>query len=333
MRGLKPAQTAAKAAEIAADSSSECSCALSHCGSTGVNPVSPPFVVERATRKAAKRRSRGSPVENVNRARQKKARPTFPTGSGLTPVLSDCKERTNMSKITGVNHDVNEELQQVTDPVQPDDHEFEAWLDSLNERTANGGADRPSRSIFTRLLFRWQHGYSIDKIGFLTREEQIKEMRRLDATAHKRQAAQLRYQRRQAWLHQGSLIGVLCINLTIVLFYGGLIVYSFFHPAPVIAQQVSSGSPDRKFHSKLCPTLDGKPFCDLSENDKALLGKKVKHVKASCTDTGKMDGPEGCEPPSFFQGDGRESLLTETDLDGKPIYTVCHAVYKCKALR
>ena len=214
-----------------------------------------------------------------------------------------------------------------------DDREFEAWLDSLNERTANGAADRPSHSIFTRLLFRWQHGYSIDKIGFLTREEQIKEMRRLDATAHKRQAAQLRYQRRQAWLHQGSLIGVFCISLTIVLFYAGLIVYSFMHPAPVIAQQVSTGSPDRKFHSKVCPTLNGKPFCDLSENDKALLGKKVKHVKASCTDTGKMDGPEGCEPPSFFQGDGRESLLTETDLDGKPIYTVCHAVYKCKALR
>ena len=47
-------------------------------------------------------------------------------------------------------------------------------------------------------------------------------------------------------------------------------------------------------HSKVCPTLDGKPFCDLSENDKSLLGKKVKHVKATCTDTGKVDGPEGC---------------------------------------
>ena len=223
-----------------------------------------------------------------------------------------------MSKLTGCNYDVNEELQQVTDPEQPDDAEFEAWLDSLNERTANGGADRPSRSIIHRLIFRLQHGYSIDKIGFLSREEQIKEMRRLEATAHKRQAAQLRYQRRQAWLHQGSLIGVFGISLTIVVLFVTLIVYSFMHPTPVIAQQVSTGSPDRKFHSKVCPTIDGKPFCDLSENDKSLLGKKVKHVKATCTDTGKVDGPEDCQDPSFFVGDGRESLLTETDLDGKP---------------
>ena len=272
-------------------------------------------------------------MENVTTARQKKARRTFPTGSGLTPVPSGIKERTNMSETNFSDcRDLETPARHNYQPTE-DDREFEAWLDSLNERTANGGADRPSRSIFTRLLFRWQHGYSIDKIGFLSREEQIKEMRRLKATAHKRQAAQLRYQRRQAWLHQGSLIGVFCIGLTIVLVYGGLIVYSFIHPAPVIAQQVSTGSPDRKFHSNVCPTLDGKPFCDLSENDKSLLRKKVKHVKASCTDTGKIDGPEGCQPASFFEGEGRESLLQETDLDGKPLYTVCHTVYKCKALR
>jgi len=276
-----------------------------------------------------------TPLTRLARGKRKrrKKRGAFPTGSGLTPVRPGIKERTNMSKLTGCNYDVNEELQQVTDPEQPDDGEFEAWLDSLNERTANGGADRLPHSIIHRLIFRLQHGYSIDKIGFLSREEQIKEMRRLETTAHKRQAAQLRYQRRQAWLHQGSLIGVFGISLTIVVFYATLIVYSFMHPTPVIAQQVSTGSPDRKFHSKVCPTLDGKPFCDLSENDKSLLGKKVKHVKATCTDTGKMDGPEGCQDPSFFVGDGRESLLTETDLDGKLLYPVCHKVYKCKALR
>lgn len=214
-----------------------------------------------------------------------------------------------------------------------DDREFEAWLDTIPSNPEKAGPSGPPHSIIHRLIFRLQHGYSIDKIGFLSREEQIKEMRRLETTAHKRQAAQLRYQRRQAWLHQGSLIGVFGISLTIVVFYATLIVYSFMHPTPVIAQQVSTGSPDRKFHSKVCPTLDGKPMCDLSENDKSLLGKKVKHVKATCTDTGKVDGPDGCFDPSFFVGDGRESLLTETDLDGNLMYPVCHKVYKCKALR
>ena len=167
-----------------------------------------------------------TPLTRLARGKRKrrKKRGAFPTGSGLTPVRPGIKERTNMSKLTGCNYDVNEELQQVTDPEQPDDGEFEAWLDSLNERTANGGADRPPHSIIHRLIFRLQHGYSIDKIGFLSREEQIKEMRRLETTAHKRQAAQLRYQRRQAWLHQGSLIGVFGISLTIVVLYATLIV-------------------------------------------------------------------------------------------------------------
>jgi len=190
-----------------------------------------------------------------------------------------------------------------------------------------------TRTIIRDLLFHWLHGYSIDRIGFLTPEEQIKEMRRLDATAQVRGAAKLRHQRRLAWLHRGSLVGIFAISLTIGVFYATLITYSFIHPAPVIAQQSPTGSPDRKFHSKVCPTLDGKPFCDLSENDKPRLGKKVKHMKATCADTGKVDGPEGCEDPSFFVGDGRESLLTETDLDGKLMYPVCHRVYKCKALR
>ena len=276
-----------------------------------------------------------TPLTRLARGKRKrrKKRGAFPTGSGLTPVRPGIKERTNMSETNF--SDCRDQESPARHNYQPteDDREFEAWLDSLNERTANGGADRLPHSIIHRLIFRLQHGYSIDKIGFLSREEQIKEMRRLETTAHKRQAAQLRYQRRQAWLHQGSLIGVFGISLTIVVFYATLIVYSFMHPTPVIAQQVSTGSPDRKFHSKVCPTLDGKPFCDLSENDKSLLGKKVKHVKATCTDTGKVDGPEGCFDPSFFQGEGRESLLQETDSDGKPIYTVCHPVYKCKALR
>ena len=58
-----------------------------------------------------------------------------------------------MSKLTGCNYDVNEELPQVTDPEQPDDGEFEAWLDSLNERTANGGADRLPHRTRKQLYF------------------------------------------------------------------------------------------------------------------------------------------------------------------------------------
>ena len=58
-----------------------------------------------------------------------------------------------MGKLTGCNYDVNEELPQVTDPETPDDGEFEAWLDSLNERTANGGADRLPMKSRKQLFF------------------------------------------------------------------------------------------------------------------------------------------------------------------------------------
>jgi len=46
-----------------------------------------------------------------------------------------------------------------------------------------------------------------------------------------------------------------------------------------------------------------------------------------------MDGPIGCQDPSFFQGEGRESLLNELDSDGNPIYSVCHPVIKCSKLK
>jgi hypothetical protein len=81
---------------------------------------------------------------------------------------------------------------------------------------------------------------------------------------------------------------------------------------------------------KVCPTLGGKPFCDMPESAKQAFAKKPKTKKLTCIDTGKVDGPEDCEDPSFFVGEGRESLLTETDLDGNLIYSVCHKVYKCK---
>lgn len=58
-----------------------------------------------------------------------------------------------MRQLTGLNYDVNEELPQVTDPEQPDDSEFETWLDSLNKRTENGGADRLSRLTRKQLYF------------------------------------------------------------------------------------------------------------------------------------------------------------------------------------
>ena len=96
-----------------------------------------------------------TPLTRLARGKRKrrKKRGAFPTGSGLTPVRPGIKERTNMSKLTGCNYDVNEELQQVTDPEQPDDGEFEAWLDSLNERTANGGADRLPHRTRKQLYF------------------------------------------------------------------------------------------------------------------------------------------------------------------------------------
>jgi hypothetical protein len=96
-----------------------------------------------------------TPLTRLARGKRKrrKKRGAFPTGSGLTPVRPGIKERTNMSKLTGCNYDVNEELPQVTDPEQPDDGEFEAWLDSLNERTANGGADRLPHRTRKQLYF------------------------------------------------------------------------------------------------------------------------------------------------------------------------------------
>ena len=96
-----------------------------------------------------------TPLTRLARGKRKrrKKRGAFPTGSGLTPVRPGIKERTNMSKLTGCNYDVNEELQQVTDPETPDDGEFEAWLDSLNERTANGGTDRLPMESRKQLFF------------------------------------------------------------------------------------------------------------------------------------------------------------------------------------
>ena len=276
-----------------------------------------------------------TPLTRLARGKRKrrKKRGAFPTGSGLTPVRPGIKERTNMSELTGCNYDVNEELQQVTDPEQPDDGEFEAWLDSLNERTANGGADRRPHRTRKQLYF------ATLKANGWTPKPKPPALRPLWQTIQHAWQTIRCARLRSLPLHRRLFCllffapGRYYLAATIL----GMLVFGSHLSSPPVNVAHATTNPVAKLnpfkHSKVCPTLDGKPFCDLSENDKSLLGKKVKHVKATCTDTGKVDGPEGCQDPSFFVGDGRESLLTETDLDGKLLYPVCHKVYKCKALR
>ena len=238
-----------------------------------------------------------------------------------------------MSKLTGCNYDVNEELQQVTDPETPDDGEFEAWLDSLNERTANGGADRLPHRTRKQLFF------STLKANGWTPKPKPPALKPLWQTIQHAWQTIRCSRLRSLPLHRRVFCLLffapgryyLAAAILAVLVFGSHLSSPPVNVAHAATNPIAKLNPFK--HSKVCPTLDGKPFCDLSENDKSLLGKKVKHVKASCTDTGKVDGPEGCQPASFFEGEGRESLLQETDLDGKPLYTVCHTVYKCKALR
>jgi len=276
-----------------------------------------------------------TPLTRLARGKRKrrKKRGAFPTSSGLTPVRSGIKERTNMSELTGCNYDVNEELQQVTDPETPDDGEFEAWLDSLNERTANEGADRLPMKSRKQLFFATLKGNG------WTPKPKPPALRPLWQTIQHAWQTIRCSRLRSLPLHRRLLCLVFFAPgryyLAAAIF--GLLFFGSRFSAPPIQAVYAQSSPLTKLnpfkHSKVCPTLDGKPFCDLPENGGSLRGVKVKHEKAVCTDTGKIDGPEGCQAPSFFVGDGRESLLTETDLDGKLMYPVCHRVYKCKALR
>lgn len=227
----------------------------------------------------------------------------------------------------------NDQFPQEFDPETTDDNEFEAWLQSLNENHSETGASRPPVSLFTRLLFHFKHGYSIDKIGFLSREEQLKESYRLESTAHERQLAKIRFIRRQARLHRGSLFGIFAIGLFALLLFALLILYTLLCPSPVVAQSGVTLTPDIFHGKKGCPTLNGKPMCNLNENDRSLSPKPPKHGKLICVETDKFEGPEGCMPPSFFVDSDGKPRDTGTDSEGVPLYPVCHHVLKCRPLR
>ncbi len=224
-----------------------------------------------------------------------------------------------MTTLTGCNYDVNEELQPLTDQQQQEDADFEAWLDSLNHRNEDTGAYRPPMNIIRRIAFKAMHGYSVDKIGFLTPEEQIREMKRLHASAHKRRAAKDRSIKRKQRAERGSICGVFVLTVIVLLGFGALIGYGIAHPEAAEAQTAPPAGGDTHHTAGKCAILFGKPICPGHETSPTTRAKKQKLTHLVCSDQLYFIGPPGCS--EFDEG---------TDTDGQPLAPRCKAVMKCK---
>lgn len=171
-----------------------------------------------------------------------------------------------MSELTGVNADVNEEIQPITDVPVEDDGEFETWLESLNERTANGGADAVPPTSPRQLFFR-----TLKANGWSHNPKQP-DLRPLWQTLHHAWAtircARLRSlpTHRRVFCLLFFLPGRYYLCAAIV----GLAVFSS-HVAASAPQQTFNDTPGR------CSTLNGKKICDGHEWQSKQA--KIKHTK------------------------------------------------------
>jgi hypothetical protein len=82
--------------------------------------------------------------------------------------------------------------------------------------------------------------------------------------------------------------------------------------------------------TKNCPTLGGKPICDLSESAKKASTKKPKADKMACQMTDKVEQIDGCMAPSFYSGMASTGSTPADIEDAKALYGVCKLVIKCK---
>jgi len=224
-----------------------------------------------------------------------------------------------MTTLTGCNYDVNEELQPLTDQQLQDDADFEAWLAWLEPGNDERGASRPPMNVFSRIAFKAKHGYSVDKIGFLTPEEQIREMKRLDASTRKRHAAKARSIKRQRWSERGSMCGAFVLAVIVLVGYAALIGYGIAHPEAAEAQTAPPAGGDTHHAAGKCGILFGKPACAGREHETSRQPKKPKVTHLVCSDQLYSIGPAGCS-----------DIDEGTDTDGQPIAPRCKLVMKCK---
>jgi hypothetical protein len=188
-------------------------------------------------------------------------------------------------------------------------------------------------SYLKLISFRMHTGINPHKLGYLNKDEQIKEMARLQSNATKYQTAKLRATKRKQWLQSGSLVGLFCVAFLVVGFYGGLFVYLALNPQPAIAQTVSPNSTKNLDHPGRCATLNGKQICDGSswQNDhgygfpdttksRKLKAPKLTHVE--CSD----DVYEECNPNNL-------TGAFITSADGYTYPEGCTLTRRCKTLK
>lgn len=118
------------------------------------------------------------------------------------------------------------------------------------------------RNPLSSIRFRLQTGFWPSQLGHLDPYQQCELQERLGYRARERQLAKIRFNKRQAFIHRGSVTCMLVLPVFAALAYTLLITYSITHPEAAIAQTTSTTATASNDTAGRCAILNGKQVCD-----------------------------------------------------------------------